>query len=193
MTRTLRLALLVSLGIHLSAAYLSDWLRTWDQSVTIRTGAPPGSSPQEPLSVRFIKPPIAPAGSPAEDLRFVQAAATAPVPDETSASEASQPRDKVGSPPDLIAPRFVSAPDFSFVESYPQKLNLLLTFRVYVSSAGLPERVEPVGSFVVPSELLEQITRSLYRSRFHPASQAGNSVASYLDIVIGVEPETDLP
>lgn len=183
MTRTLRLALLVSLGIHLSAAYLSDWLRSWDPGVTIRTDAPPGSSPQEPLSVRFIKPPIAPAGSPAEDLRFVQAAA----------SDASQPRDKVGSPPDLIAPRFVSAPDFSFVESYPQKLNLQLTFRVYVSSAGLPERVEPVGSFVVPSELLEQITRSLYRSRFHPASQAGNSVASYLDIVIGVEPETELP
>jgi hypothetical protein len=192
MTQTLRLALLVSLGIHLTAAYLSDWLQAWAPGVTIRSNAPAGSSPQKPLSVRFMRPVIIPAGSPAEDLRIIQAVATAPAPDESSVSDPNQPIDTTGKSPDSIAPRFVSAPDFSFVESYPQKLSLQLTFRVFVSSAGLPERVEPVGSFVLPSELLEQITGALYRARFHPASQAGNSVASYLDIVIGIEPESDL-
>ncbi|HET6719820.1 MAG TPA: hypothetical protein VFH22_09245, partial [Rhodocyclaceae bacterium] len=93
---------------------------------------------------------------------------------------------------DRAAPRFVTPPNLAFIEFYPQKLDVQITFRIFVSSAGLPEKVEPIGSFVLPSDLLNQITRSLYATRFHPAMEGGHSIGSYVDIVIGVEPEADL-
>lgn len=110
---------------------------------------------------------------------------------ETLELNPRQASDDIARPDELVAPRFVSPPDFSFVEYYPRPLKTQLTIRVYVGNAGLPERVEPVGSYVAPADLLDQLTKTLSRTRFYPATQAGNPVPAYLDIVINVEPETE--
>lgn len=186
MTRSLLLALTVSLGIHLSAACITDLLSDWNRGRALRESA--DISPPKPARI-ILDWAIIPTKSSPEEQSFVQSAAT--VPAIKGMSESDPASDDHQNSPEIVAPRFIAPPDFSFIEHYPQKLNVQLRFRVYVSSAGLPERVEPVGAYVLPAELLDQLTKTLYRTRFHPATQAGNSVSAYLDIVIAVEPESE--
>lgn len=187
MTRSLRLALLFSLVIHLAAAYLSFWLAVWKPGIPVQESTGANPLPPKPFSVSLRPPPL-PSNKQVEESTYAQTRESVQTTRERVAVTPRRANDHIA---ELVAPRFMSPPDFSFVEFYPRKLKTQLTIRVYVSSAGLPERVEPVGTYVVPADLLDQLTKTLYRARFYPATQARNSVPAYLDIVISVEPETE--
>lgn len=191
MTRALRLALIVSLGIHLLAAYLSEWLRTWVQVTTTNESAPPSASPSRPLSATLQSHPILPANHPEPVPPQGRPAPNLAARIDDIGANASKSSKGGENSLDRVEPRFITPPNLTFIEFYPQKLNVQVTFRIFVSSAGLPEKIEPIGSFALPSDLLSQIIASLYSTRFHPALEGGYSVRSYLDIVISVEPEAD--
>lgn len=189
MTRSLLLALTVSLGIHLSAASLIDLLTDRNRR---------GRAPRESADISPPKPAriildwaVIPAKSSPEEQSFVQSAATVSAISEMSEPDPEPASDDPQYSPGMVAPRFIAPPDFSFIEHYPQKLNVQVTIRIYVSSAGLPERIAPIESYVAPAEVLDQLTKTLYRTRFYPATLAGKSVAAYLDLVIGIEPESE--
>lgn len=191
MTPALRLALIVSFGIHLLAAYLAEWLRPWIDVTTTYESSPASASPPRPFSARLKMPPVLPASGlepvPSDDQPAPNLAARF----DDIGADASRSSNGGGNSLDRVAPRFITPPNLTFIEFYPQRLNVQVTFRIFVSSAGLPEKIEPIGSFALPSDLLSQIIKYLYSTRFHPAMEGGYSVRSYLDIVIGVEPDAD--
>lgn len=190
MTRSLLLALVASLGIHLFVACLPYWLLAWNEGITIPQRADTNSSPQKTFNI-VLRQASAPASE--EKVPYGQTDKTLSAIRERIEINPDRPNDHGEKPDEQVAPKFITPPDFSFVEFYPQELKTQLTFRVYVTRAGLPEHVEPVGTYVLPTELLDQLTKALYRTRFQPATQAGNSVSAYLDIVIDIEPEAEPP
>lgn len=190
MTPALRLALIVSFGIHLLAAYLAEWLRPWIDVTTTYESAPASASPPR-LNATLHSPTLLPDSRPEPVPKDDQPAPSLAGRIDDISADAGRSSNGGGNSLDRVAPRFITPPNLTFIEFYPQRLNVQVTFRIFVSSAGLPEKIEPIGSFALPSDLLSQIIKSLYATRFHPAMEGGYSVRSYLDIVIGVEPEAD--
>ena len=169
----LRVAAGAALALHAAAAL---WLDAPDPAVTR-----PPLRPAAPVTLRLVEAPAPPAGEapPAEP-------PPPPHPSNTPARrEPAQPAAEVcpsAAGLDRIALPY-SQPDWQALDgSLPSGRSLRL--RLHIDALGRVRRIDAVEAAAEDSDLLPRLRSLLSATRYVPARQAGQDVASCLDLSI---------